>query len=126
MSRSAFSANPDPGQMARDPEALFTAGRPAGFSTFDRRVTRRLQESEFEHVDRHKALALCRRLYLIVLKERGPGFAEAVADAAGGAAREGLAPRAAFRVAGLALSLLGLDLPVGVGRSLKQLIFDGA
>lgn len=104
--------------------ARVAAGR-AGFAEFDAIVTQRLAEREFDNTDRRKALALCRRLYRIAMREHHHGFARAVAEAAGGAARQGLAPRLVYRLAGLALSHLGMRVPVGLGSALKQSLFDG-
>jgi hypothetical protein len=106
--------------------AVSFAIQQARFEQYDTAIVGRLALPEFEHIDRRKALALCRRLYRIVVRRRGAGFADAVSEVAGGAARRGLAPRTVYRLVGLALSHLGMDVPVGLGRSLKQFMFEGA
>ncbi|MEO0073341.1 MAG: hypothetical protein ABIK43_01600 [candidate division WOR-3 bacterium] len=94
-------------------------------TTFEQRLLRRIRDTELGEVDRRKVLALCRQVYRVAHVRPGARLASAVTDAACGAVREGLRPQAAFRITGMALNILGLDLPVGVGRSLKQYILDG-
>lgn len=103
-----------------------TSSQNLDFALFQQSLIRRLRNSGLRGSERRKALVLCREVYRAVHRRPGMSLASAVADAACGAVREGLRPHAAFRVTGVALSILGLDVPVGVGRSLKQFILDGA
>lgn len=95
-------------------------------ASFQQCLFRRLCKSEFKGVDRRKALELCRQVYRVAHGRAGTRLTSAVADVACGAVRQGLGPHAAFRVTGMALSLLGLEMPVGLGRALKQFILEAS